>query len=132
MEPKTFIDNYLQPFNDQLIKENKKIFSGGDFNFDLLQADSNDTLNFFDTLMASHIMPTITIPMKINPKKSTVIVNIFTNQIHPDMKSGNLILAISDHLPSFFLVPRDNQNHIPKKQNLYTPVKQNPLINLVL
>ena len=35
MEPKTFIDNYLQPLNDQLIKENKKIFLG-DFNFDLI------------------------------------------------------------------------------------------------
>ena len=54
MEPKTFIDDYLQPLNDQLIKENKKIFLGGEFNFDLLQADSNDTLNFFDTMMASH------------------------------------------------------------------------------
>ena len=60
MEPKTSIDDYLQPLNDQLIKENKKIFLG-DFNFDLLQADSNDTLNFLDTLMASHIIPTITI-----------------------------------------------------------------------
>ena len=60
------------------------------------------------------------LPTKINPKKSTVIDNIFTNQIHLDMKSGNLTLAISDHLQSFFLVPRDNQNHIPKKQNLYT------------
>ena len=36
------------------------------------------------------------------------------------MKSGNITLAISDHLPSFFVIPRDNQNHFPKKQNLYT------------
>ena len=50
MEPKTFIDDYRQPLNDQLIKENKKIFLGG-FNFDLLQADSNETLNFFDTIV---------------------------------------------------------------------------------
>ena len=65
-------------------------------------------------------MPTMTIPTKINPKKSTVIDNIVTNQIHPDMKSGNLTLGISDHLPSFFLVPRDNQKPYSKKQNLYT------------
>ena len=36
------------------------------------------------------------------------------------MKSGNISISISDHLPSFFVKPNDNQNHIPKKQNLYT------------
>ena len=76
-------------------------------------------------MMSSHLIPTITIPTitiptKINTKKSTVIDNNFTNQIHPDMISGNFTLAISDHLPYFFIVPNDNQNHAPKKQNLYT------------
>merc|ERR1712080_322003 len=70
-------------------------------------------------------LPTITIPTKINPKKSTIIDNIFTNQIHPDMQSGNLTLAISDHLPSFFILPRDNQDHTPHKQNLYTRKTKN-------
>ena len=36
------------------------------------------------------------------------------------MKSGNLTIGISDHLPSFFIVPKKNQNHMPKKQNLFT------------
>merc|ERR1712080_247183 len=35
-------------------------------------------------------------------------------------KSGNLQLAISDHLPSFLIIPKDNQNHLPRKHNLYT------------
>ena len=70
--------------------------------------------------MGSHLIPTITIPTKINQKKNTVIDNIFTNQIHPDTISGNITLAISDHLPSFVVIPRENQNHIPKKNNLYT------------
>ena len=34
------------------------------------------------------------------------------------MKSGNISISISDHLPSFFVIPNNNQNHIPKKQNL--------------
>ena len=76
-------------------------------------------------MMSSHMMLTITVPTKINPKKNTVIDNIFTNQIHPDMKSGNLTLAISDHLPSFYIIPKDNQNHMPKKQNLYTRKTRN-------
>ena len=41
------------------------------------------------------------------------------------MKSGNLTIAISDHLPSFLIVPRDNQNHLPKKQNIYTRKTKN-------
>ena len=76
-------------------------------------------------MMSSHIIPTITIPTKINPNKSTVIDNIFTNQIHPDMLSGNLTLSISDHLPSFLIVPQDNQNHAPTKHNLYTRQTKN-------
>ena len=36
------------------------------------------------------------------------------------MKSGNQSISISDHLPSFFVIPNDNQNQSPKKQNLYT------------
>ena len=33
--------------------------------------------------------------------------------------SGNLTVGISDHLPSFIIIPRKNQNHLPKKHNLY-------------
>ena len=72
-------------------------------------------------MMSNFLMPTITLPTKINTGKSSVIDNIFTNQIHPDMMSGNLTIGISDHLPSFMIVPRDNnQSHLPKKNNIYT------------
>ena len=80
----------------------------------------NETFNFFDTMMSSFLLPTITLPTKINSVKSSVIDNIFTNHLHPDMKAGNLTVNISDHLPSFLIIPKQNQNHLPKKQNLYT------------
>ena len=70
-------------------------------------------------MMSNHLLPTITVPTKINKKNSTVIDNIFTNQIHPDMKTGNLSVGMSDHLISFLTVPRDNQNHLPKKNNIF-------------
>ena len=125
MDQNTFIDDYIKPLNDKLIAENKKTFIAGDFNFDLLNTSNNETLNFFETMMSSFLLPVITIPTKINKQRHTVIDNIFTNQIHPEMKSGNITLAISDHLPSFLIVPNDNQNHIPKKQNLYTRKTKN-------
>ena len=99
-------------------KENKRVFLTGDFNFDLLNTSHNETFEFFDSMMSSFLLPVITLPTKINKGKSTVIDNIFTNQFNPEMKSGNLQLAISDHLPSFLIIPKDNQNHLPKKHNL--------------
>ena len=78
-------------------------------------------------------LPVITLPTKISLKKHTVIDNIFTNQIHPGMISGNLSISISDHLPSFFIMPYDNQNHIRKKQNIYTRnTKQFNRVNFIL
>ena len=75
----------------------KKSFLAGDFNFDLLHTENNETFNFFVN-MSSHMLPTITIP-KSTQQRTQSSINIFTNQLHPDMKSGNLTLAITDHLP---------------------------------
>ena len=69
--------------------------------------------------MAQLILPSITIPTRINPINNSLIDNIMTNNIHPNLKSGNLTVGISDHLPSFIVVPRKNQSHLPKKHNLY-------------
>ena len=109
MDQNTFIVEYMQPLNDKILNGNKKSFLTGDFNFDLLNTAVNETFKLFETMMSSHLHPTITIPTKINTKKNMVIDDIFTNQIRPDMTSGNLTLAISDHLPSFFIIPKDNQ-----------------------
>ena len=120
MKKESFTDEYMDNLNEKLLKENeKKVFLAGDFNFDLLSTDESDNFHFFETMMTNHLIPTITVPTKINPKKNTVIDNIFTNQINPDATSGNMTIAISDHLPSFLIIPRDNQNHLPKKNNVY-------------
>ena len=70
-------------------------------------------------MISGQLLPSILIPTKINSVNDTVIDNIFSNQINPDIKSGNLNIVISDHLPSFFIMPRDNQIHIPKRQESY-------------
>ena len=108
MDPNEFVDDFMKPLNDKLNKENKHVYLTGDFNFDLLNTTHTETFEFFDTMMSSFLLPSITLPTKINKEKSTVIDNIFTNHINPDMKSGNLQIAISDHLPSFLIVPKYN------------------------
>ena len=68
-------------------------------------------------MMTNLLAPSITIPTRINPVANSLIDNIFTNDINPDLKSGNLTIGISDHLPSFLIVPKKNQDHLPKKHN---------------
>ena len=81
--------------------------------------------------MSNFLLLLITIPTKINSGTNTLIDNIFTNHLHPDMKTGNLSIKISEHLPSFMIVPSQNQDHLPKKHNLYSRKLKN-LITLKL
>ena len=99
-------------------KVKKKSYLAGDYNFDLSNLKHEASQTFFETMMSNFLQPAITLPTKINSLRHTVIDNIFTNQIGPGLRSGNVSVAISDHLPSFLFVPHQNRYHIPK-QNLY-------------
>ena len=48
-----FIDDYMKPPNDKLLKENKTTYLLGDYNFDFLNASDNETFNLFDTMVSS-------------------------------------------------------------------------------
>ena len=117
-----FIDNHLKIITDKISNENKKVFIAGDFNFNLLNTTSHDdTFEFFDTMMSNFLLPAITLPTKINREHNSLIDNIFTNHLNPESVSGNIELNLSDgHLPSFLMIPRKNQNHLPKKHNIYS------------
>ena len=121
MDEKVFNDKYVTILKNFREKEqNKNFYITGDYNFDLLKTETHpETSNFFDAMMSSYLLPTIILPTRINHKNNTVIDNIFTNHYHPDMTTGNLLLGISDHLPSFLVVPKANQNHTPKKHNIF-------------
>ena len=122
MDTIQFIDN---KFNDLLVElsreRKKKVYITGDFNFDLLKMSTHSaTSNFYNKTTSSLLVPLITLPTKINNKNNTLIDNIFTNRFNPDTISRNITVNISDHLPSFMITPRTNQNHLPKKHNIYT------------
>jgi hypothetical protein len=71
-------------------------------------------------MMSNLLLPTITLPTKINRGNNSLIDNIFTNHLHPDTKSGNIKINMSDgHLSSFLIIPKQNQNHLPKKHNIF-------------
>ena len=107
MDTNVFIDNKLNHVTNKLAKErNKRIYIAGDFNFDLLKYSKHtDTANFFDKMTSILLVPLILIPTKINTKNDTLIDNIF------NFSDG--------HLPSLAIFPKPNQNHLPKKHNIY-------------
>ena len=122
MDTNVFIDSKLNHITNILAKEkNKRIYIAGDFNFDLIKySNHNDTANFFDKMTSNLLVPLILIPTKINTKDDTLIDNIFSNQFNSQTISGNLTVNFSDgHLPSFAIFPKPNQNHLPKKHNIY-------------
>ena len=126
MDTSVFIDKKLNHITNILAKENKKkIYIAGDFNFDLLKySNHTDTANFFDKMTSNLLVPIILVPTKINTKNDTLIDNIFTNQFNSQTITGNLTVNFSDgHLPSFAIFPKPNQNHLPKKHNIYARSK---------
>ena len=122
MDESDFNEEYLKCLVDRLSGTNKKLFIAGDFNFNLLNSNTHEeTFTFFDTMMSNFLLPVINLPTKINRVNNSLIDNIFTNHLHPDAKSGNLSINLCDgHLPSFLILPRQNQNHLPKKHNILT------------
>ena len=121
MEGNDFNDEFLKPLLDKLsVEKNKNIYIAGDFNFDLLKSCSHaDTSDFFNLMTSNYLLPLITLPTRINPVHNTLIDNIFSNQFNPDFVTGNLATGLSDHLPSFVIIPKSNQLHLPKNHNYF-------------
>ena len=69
-------------------------------------------------MTSSQLLPTISLPTKINKRHDTLIDNIFTNLYNPDMSSGNFTYQLSDNLASFLISPNENQQHLPKNITL--------------
>ena len=89
----------------------------GDFNLDLLKADSHlGSESLINSLYSHSFNPLITRPTRFGTTSSTLIDNIFTNKPQNLLISGLLIADISDHLPIFY-VSKNVTNKC--KQNKY-------------
>lgn len=72
------------------------------FNIDLLNHNKHKpTDKFIDTMYSISLFTKITRPSRITSHSTTLIDNIFTNDIDNNTVSGLLINYISDHLPVF-------------------------------
>ena len=106
MEIKEFNDKFFSPVMEKLSSEDKRIFLMGDYNIDLIKSDYDlNTSNLFDKLTSNLLVPHIIHPTRITSTSKTLIDNVFSNATNYEQGiSGNLTVAISDHLAQFLII----------------------------
>ena len=93
-------DVFLKEFNDFVnLLQNYGHSSHicGDFNINLLKIHSKPHNTFFENMLSSGFYPKITLPTRICDTSSTIIDNIYSNEIDCYDNSGIFINHISDH-----------------------------------
>ena len=120
MDLTDFNCNYLNQLLENISKEQKSVFLLRDFNVNLLNYNEhNQTNGFLDSLASNSFIPLILQPTRIASHPNTLIDNIFSNVIDPDIISGNLTATISDHLPQFAVIANMFGNISSNKSNIY-------------
>ncbi len=120
MDTDNFNEEYLEKLLIKLDQEKKISYLMGDFNMDLLKADSDEKISeYYDKLTSHLFVPHITLPTRVTSTSKTLIENIISND--PDFAngvSGNFTFSISDHLPQFLIMPEVLKGP-PKKHNIF-------------
>ena len=120
MDVTDFKNNYFSQIFEIVSKEQKQVFLLGDFNINLLNYNDHQRTNdFLDSLASNSFIPYILHPTRITNHSKTLIDNIISNCISPDIISGNITATISDHLPQFSFVPNILSNPPTQKSNYY-------------
>ena len=96
---------YLDIVMDKISREKKYCVMMGDFNLNLLNADSHPGTNeFLNTLGSYFFNPHILQPTRITHHTATLIDNVFFNSISHHTISGNILYDLTDHLPNFLII----------------------------
>ena len=90
-------------------KENKEVYICGDFNFDLLNLENHHICQEFYNLLCSYgFLPKIIQPSRITDYQTSLIDNIFSNNLSDEILGGNILLTLSEHFSQFVSVRREN------------------------
>ena len=120
MDLADFNCNYLNKLLENTPTEQKSIFLLEDFNVNLLNYNEhNETTEVLDSLASNSFIPLILQPTKITSHYNTLIDDLFSNVLDPDIISGNLTATISDHLPQFAIILNMFGNISGNKSNIY-------------
>ena len=79
----------------------------------------NETNEFLDYLASNLFISLILQPTRITSHSDTLIDNILSSAIDPDIISGDLTATISDHLPQVTIIPNMFGNISDKKSKSY-------------
>lgn len=131
--PSVNIHEFTNKFSNyvELLSTKDKCYICGDFNIDLLKYESqNGSKNFVEQLFTSGYYPVISKPTRITNSSSTLIDNIWTNDLSnaPDTISGILVDDISDHFPIFYTIKDGKKNS--KGNNEFKYVTQEKELNI--
>ena len=97
-------NNYLSQIFKIVSKERKQVFLLGDFNINLLNNNDHQPINdFLDSLASNSFILYILHPTRITRHPKTLIDNIFSHFISPEIISGNITATISDHVPPILI-----------------------------
>ena len=109
---------HLEATLSGLRREHKNIILVGNFNYCLLNYNTDRNIKLFvDTLYNHFFQPCITEPTRIiKNQKPSIVDNIFTNILNKDILSGNIKAKITDHLPNFIII--NNIISRPKRQKV--------------
>ena len=114
---KTFVDEF-SPILAQLEQSHSEVIIAGDFNINLLDIKTKDTVltfhNYFTTIS---FLPEITLPTRFSHRTGTLIDNFLCklSDISLKYKSGILVDILSDHQPYFMSLNLRTVNIIPHK-----------------
>ena len=99
MDVTDFKNNYFSQIFEIVSKEQKQVFLLGDFNINLLNYnDHQPTNDFLDSLASNSFIPYILHPTRITNHSKTLIDNIFSNFISPDIIPSNFYPNFHLHL----------------------------------
>ena len=83
----------------------------GNFNFNLLNYESNTKTNdFLNTMISHYLLPHILQPTRVTEHSATVTDNIFSNNTEHNTLNGSILSRISDHFPQFLVMTKVNIN----------------------
>ena len=125
--PKTNFRDFIHALTQiltNLAKTNTNNYIMGDFNLDLLQANTQNNVNELIHTFNSHFhYCTITHPTRVKQTSATLLDHVWTNDMHRNTCNGIVHTQISDHFPIFSIFQADSHPpYIPNSTQItYRP-----------
>ena len=122
--------NKMEGILEKIHNERKEIIICGDFNMDLLKADTHyPTTALIDTMLTYQLKPCITLPTRVTNNSATLIDHIYKKISDKDSIAGTLLSDITDHYINFIFTEKKDK-HVQPHNITYRPITANNITKL--